>query len=403
MSRTAILELLQQRLGFSPDAIGPTAIDIAVGHRMRVAGRDDIAGYAHWLAEDRDEFEALVDEVVVPETWFFRGGDLFAYVARHVKDRRQPVRILSVPCSTGEEPYSLAIALHDAGVLPHLWTLTAVDVSHRHLERARLGRYGPFAFRQTDDEPRRRHFQPVNGGWQVSPAHRSAVTFQHGNLIDPLFLTGQPLFDVVFCRNLLIYLHSGARRQVLANLERLLTVDGLLAVGHAEPQILGPNAWRRVGGDQLFLFRRLPVSMDQGAAEQQGRAKTVNPVNPKSPRGLTPSVCPNQLPPARPSEDLLVQARQHADAGRLANALASCRAHLAAHGPSADLCSLQGTIHQARHETTEARQCFERALYLQPDHPEALLHLMLLARQQGDQERASLLRTRLERATEEDA
>jgi chemotaxis protein methyltransferase WspC len=88
-----------------------------------------------------------------------------------------------------------------------------------------------------------------------------------------------------------------------------------------------------------------------------------------------------------------------ADAGKLDEALASCRAHLAAAGPSADLYGLMGVIHQARHERAEAGQCFRKALYLDPGHADALTHLLLLSEEDGDAAAADRLRRRLRRAT----
>jgi chemotaxis protein methyltransferase WspC len=372
---------------------------------MRAGDWSDVVGYAAHIADDRDEFEALVDEVVVPETWFFRGGDVFAFLAAHVKALGRHARLLSVPCSTGEEPYSLAVALAEASVPRESWTLTAADVSGRHLTAARRGVYGAFAFRQNDDEIRSRHFRVVRGGWEVEARHREAVAFRQGNLIDPLFLAGEAAFDVVLCRNLLIYLHREARLRVLANLGRLLALDGVLGVGHAEPQSLGVG-WSRFGPEGLFLFRRGRVPGSVNAAPA-GRPEppSRSPVRPTAPVRIGP-VCqtgpaPTTVPP--PAEDLLARARAEADAGRLADALASGRVHLEQHGASADLYNLLGTIHHARHETAEAVLCFEKALYLRPDHRDALLHLMLLARERGDVGLAELLRKRLERAPREDA
>jgi chemotaxis protein methyltransferase WspC len=100
--------------------------------------------------------------------------------------------------------------------------------------------------------------------------------------------------------------------------------------------------------------------------------------------------------------DLLTQARRQADAGRLDDALATCQAHLTSCGPSPDLLGLMGVLHQARWETAEAKQCFQRALYLDPAHHESLTHLMLLCQEQGDHRQAERLRRRLKRVASED-
>src|SRR5262249_8781045 len=159
-------------------------------------------------------FEALVEEVVVPETWFFRGAGLFTDLAKRIRNTAlsRPFRVLSVPCSTGEEPYSLAIALAEANVSPQAFTLEGVDLSGRSVERAQRGCYGAFSFRQTDPGLHDRYFRPAGREWEIDATLRQAVRFRTGNLVDPQFLWGEAPYDLILCRNLLIYLHPEARR-----------------------------------------------------------------------------------------------------------------------------------------------------------------------------------------------
>jgi len=402
VSLAPVIELLRQRAGLNPDAVGRTTIPAAVADRMRALGLSDPAAYAARLAGDAEEFASLVDEVIIPETWFFRGGPLFHYLADHVKTTLRgrpagrPFRALSVPCSTGEEPYSLALALHEAGVPAADRTILGVDLSRRCLERARAGSYGDFSFRQTDPDLRRRSFRPAGGRWQIDAGVRDGVEFREGNLLDPLLLAGEAPFDLVLCRNLFIYLLPAARRQAVQTLERLLAPDGLLCVGYAEPlELLAPQ-FRRVGPEECFLYRRgqaPPLASEPpGLPRRSGR------------RGQAPPLAPplagrdsGARPAARSAEDLLAEARRRADQGELAEALAACRTHLDRAGPSAALYALLGAVHQARREPDEAVRCFQNALYLDPDHVEALAHLMLLCQERGDGARVALLRRRLER------
>jgi chemotaxis protein methyltransferase WspC len=410
MSLVAVLDLLRARTGLDPEALGPAAVAAAVAARMRALGLTDLTAYA--AQAGGAEFDALVDEVVVPETWFFRGGaGLFAHLARHVagvvaaRPAEHPVRILSAPCSSGEEPYSLAIALTEAQVPAPRWTIDALDISQRSLERAARGRYGASAFRETEPRLRERYFRPGEGGWEVVPALRAAVRCRRGNLIEPAALAGEGRFDLVFCRNLLIYMHPTAREQVLAALDRLLTTDGLLCTGHAEPLSLLDRRFRPTGSPEFFLYERAgassplaPVGRGEGSGAR-GRFRFAK----RKPDPLTPNSSPPQtgargeegpLPPQTGTRG--EEARRLADAGRLDEALAVCRAHLAT-GPSPDLYSLLGVIHHARHERAEAAGCFRKALYLAPAHAEALTHLMLLCAEDGDSAAAALLRRRLER------
>jgi chemotaxis protein methyltransferase WspC len=395
---TPVIELLRERIGLDPESLGSEVLQRVVESRMRALGLTAAEEYATRLIADVEAFEALVDDVTVPETWFFRGGDVFAFLVKHIADavQRQPAgeryRILSVPCSTGEEPYTLAIALVEAGVPSSAWLIEGVDLNARLVERARQGRFGDFAFRDTAPDLRQRCFRLVDGSWELTRAVRSLVRFTQGNLLAPSFLGGEKPFDLIFCRNLLIYLHVAARRATLTTLDRLLAAQGLLCMGHAEPLDFLDQRFERTGPKGAFLYRRrtLRVPDDEPAVV----------VNPRQGCASLPLAAPQSAPAVH--VDILTWARQQADAGRLDDALAACQVHLNRCGPSADLFGLMGVLHQARQEKAEAEQCFQRALYLEPVHHEALTHLMLLCQEQGDHRQVELLRRRLERIALED-
>jgi chemotaxis protein methyltransferase WspC len=409
MNLEAVLRLLRERIGLNPDSVGP-AVGAAVAGRMRAVGVTDPAAYAR-LAEQPGEFQALAEDVAVPETWFFRGGGVFAHLAQRFANQPRPpgrpFRALSVPCSTGDEPYSLAIALAEAGAPAGAWVLDGVDLSARCLEQARRGRYSEAAFRQTDPELRRRYFRPADGGWELVPGLRQTVRFRQGNLLDPIFLSSEAPYDLIFCRNLFIYLHPEARRRCLATLERLLAADGLLVVGAAEPLPVDAP-FRRVGPDGAFLYQKLgeraAPNAERGTrnAERTEKSGEVPRLRLPPPRTQPPEAAEPRPAPGAPRSGL-DELRRQADGGQLDEALAGCRALLDRAGPSADVYSLMGVVLQARGEAEEANRCFQKALYLRPDHREALTHLMLLAQRDGDAPRADLLRRRLERAPEGEA
>jgi chemotaxis protein methyltransferase WspC len=391
MILTPVIDLLRERLGLAPEALGAKLLSDVIGARMRALGLSAPADYAARLTADPLEFGALAADLTVPETWFFRGGDVFPFLARHIagvirlRPAGQRYRILSVPCSTGEEPYSLALALVESGVAPGSWQIDAVDLSPRHIERAGRGVYGEFSFRQTDPRLRQRYFRPTAAGWELDSAVRALVRFREGNLLAPLFLAGEEPFDLIFCRNLFIYLHPAARRRALETLDRLLAAEGLLCMGHAEPIEFSEPRFVRAGPVGAFLYQR------RAAPQPQPRPAGVSV--PRREPALPP------VPTAPPAAvDLLDQARQLADRGQFDEALAACQTAQARGGASAPLFSLMGELHQARREKDEARRCFERALYLDPGQHDALTHLMLLCQEAGDDAQAARLRRRLERA-----
>ena len=203
---------------------------------------------------------------MVPESWFFRDArpfEVFREFARAgwlVDPARPPLSALSVPCAGGEEPYSIAMTLLEIGLPPGRFRVDAVDVSARSLARAIAGVYGPNSFRGVDGPIRSRYFRDQGGAFTIDPAVRSSVRFHLGNLLDPALLADRPAFDVVFCRNLLIYLDAPARAAAFASIGRLLADGGLLFLGHADRPDDSPGSpFTPLPDKGSFAYRKGPA------------------------------------------------------------------------------------------------------------------------------------------------
>jgi chemotaxis protein methyltransferase WspC len=209
------------------------------GTAMPEAVRD-----AYWtrLTSEVAERQALIDALVVPETWFFREREAFAALARGGVQRlaAQPgelVRVLSVPCSTGEEPYSAAMALIDAGLAHEQFGIEAIDISAASIEAAARAVYGRNAFRGDVLAFRERYFHPTPDGWQLADAARRAVSFERANLFD--WLAAHPVrYDFIFCRNVLIYFDREAQDRAIGLLRARLAEGGMIFVGPAETGLM---------------------------------------------------------------------------------------------------------------------------------------------------------------------
>jgi chemotaxis protein methyltransferase WspC len=411
--------LVRDRLGIDPASLGPGVLPAALDHRMTARHVTTADAYAGLLAAEPGEWAALVAELVVPETWFFRGGrPLFDHLAGWVAARAAaPVRILSLPCSTGEEPCSLAIALHDRGVSPTAYQIDGIDLAAAHLARAAAGRFAAFAFREAGADPRRAHFRPTDDGrWELSPELRQAVRFRLGNAVEPALLKDDGPYDLVLCRHLFIYLTPQARDRVVANLERLLAADGRLCVSPAEAARFPQDRFRACGPPAFCLFEHAAPSVgrSESSTPQMGRWPASGLAKPRpdlqesvtdtcrSGRGGS-AARPDAGHKHKPDSpaDPLAAARELADAGRLDDALAAYERAALSH-TSADGFSLLGIIELARGRSDAAAQSFRKALYLDPNHPEALSHMIVLCEQRGELARAAALRRRLARVEPEE-
>ena len=401
MNRPPVEQVIRDRLGLDPAAVGEPAVAAAVAARLRATGVTSPDDYIPRLA-DPAEVSALADELVVPETWFFRGGRrLFDALAGHLARRsaRAPdrvVRALSVPCSTGEEPFSLAVALHETGLTSDRFRIDAVDVSAAHLARATAALYSASAFREPGPDPRPVHFRETGGRWELLPHLRRAVRFHQANLTNPDFLAGEPPYDLVLCRNLFIYLTLDGRERATAHLERRLAADGWLCLSPAEAVRLPPGRFVTVGPSEWCVYRRADVSSAPPrppAARPAAGARRLPAVPATKPEGRPL----NRTTAADPLPATLTAARELADAGRLAEAERACEGALTAHPDSADGYALLGVILQAEGKTDAAAAAFRKGLYLDPEHPEALAHLLVHAEQRQDAAQAAALRRRLTR------
>ncbi|MFL6278105.1 MAG: CheR family methyltransferase [Blastocatellia bacterium] len=210
--------------------------------RLRQRGLLSFTDYEAGI--DATEMESVLDTVAVHETYFFREQrQLQAFAERIVPElarQRDPARIWSAGCSTGEEAYTIAMLLAERGLLEDgRIELLATDLSRRVIESARQGIYGPSSFRTTEPAYQQQYFQDAGRGfWQAADGLRAAVQFEQANLIAPDASRIQPVdsggFDVVFCRNVLMYFDEAAARQTLELIYSLLKDGGYLLLGHAE-------------------------------------------------------------------------------------------------------------------------------------------------------------------------
>lgn len=403
MSIERVEAVLRSRIGLDPSSIGHAALEMAVRARVSASGSMNIAEYADRLERNSAEIDLLIEEIVVSETWFFREQPAFELLREHcvggAPERDHPYRVLSIPCATGEEPYSIAIRLLSAGVPAGAFEIHAADVSARALEVARAGVYGKNSFRGAPPELDS-YFENTSGGRRVLERVRECVRFANGNVLDPWLHAGRQ-FDAVFCRNLLIYLDPNARQAALRNLTRVMQPEALLFVGHSEALEVMGFGLRRAGDPGSFAFAQPAPARARKPSGSRPRAATPAQDAPAAkPRAASPRSAPRaQTSGPRTLEARLRDARLLADRGQLATARQQCEQVIAV-APSADGYCLLGIIKTASGDHAGALEAFNKALYLDAAHYDALVHQALLHEKAGDRAAADKLRGRAERAAQ---
>ena len=190
------------------------------------------------------ETEQLINSFTVNETYYYREDSQLRCLSRSllpdIVSTRRPgdlVRIWSIPCSTGEEPYSIAIWLLENWELVDVYNIEIVgsDIDTQVLREATLGEYGERSLSRLPPDIVKRYFQTVRDGrWQIINDLRESVKFTQANLVDPVTTAAQGRFDIIFCRNVLIYFDDASRLAASHNLFQALNPGAYICLGHSE-------------------------------------------------------------------------------------------------------------------------------------------------------------------------
>lgn len=415
---SAVESILRERIGFGAYPGG--TVDRCVNRRMQACGIEDGDAYLSFLCASRAEQDELIEEIVVPETWFFRDCEPFVYLRKYAAEKilscgpQTPLRALSVPASTGEEAYSIAITLLEAGLTPDRFCVHAVDISRRALQKAGEALYGSSSFREKDSDLLRKYFDEAGSMFLVRPEIREAVRFTQGNVLQETDLGSEESCDIVFFRNLLIYLDEASRKTAIRNVERVLKKGGLLVLGYAEPQHLFFPDYIPADHPRAHASRKPPE-------KEPDRRESLRPVRMMPPRGsahvskkpsgslpvdwrragiLHPEPQQHEkLGPAPPEEIFGILSRAHelADSGMYMEAEKLVGECLKSDMTCTEAHYLLGITALARGDEETAATHLNRVIYLDPNHNDALLHLSLLMERFGLREQAARYRKRIDR------
>ncbi len=254
--------LIEDRTGLHYDASERELLADRVSPRAVERGFESLLDYYYYLRYDPDadnELALLVEALVVNETYFFRELAALKVVVADVLPKviaegRRP-RVWCAACATGEEPLTLAMLLDEAGILDRV-AIVGSDISGRALAQARAGAYRRRSLRSLPPGVVGRWLEGDETGMRVAPYIRNAVEWRQVNLIDSQALSSLGQFDLILCRNVLIYFRDRTIEQVVANLWHRLLPDGQLVVGASESLLRFDVAFDCEERGGSFLYRK---------------------------------------------------------------------------------------------------------------------------------------------------
>ena len=212
------------------------------------------------------EWQRVMEALSVQETYFWREMDQVRALVNHIvpqwfATRKEPLRIWSAACATGDEPFTIAMALEEAGWFDRApIEIIGSDASVNALEKAKRGVYRERAFRNLPVHLRDKYFQPVPHGWLISPRLLVRVRFQRANLVVAAEIADFATAPVIFCRNVFIYFSHDAIRRTVGAFAQKMPLDGALFVGSSESllKITKDFDLQEIAG--AFVYKRLPTS-----------------------------------------------------------------------------------------------------------------------------------------------
>jgi len=411
MSLELIAEKLKASIGLHTPTVGMVTVSSAIDRRMRERKITSYKEYLMCISTERDEMKQLVETVIIPETWFFREEEPYHYMLEYFKEQpaTETLSVLSMPCSTGEEPYSVAMTLLDNCIHPSRFEIDAIDVAETNIEKALYGEYRKNSFRSSELGFMDRYFTRKNNNYVISDTLKGEVNFHCGNVLNNP--SGSPLkqYDIIFCRNLLIYFDAETQKEVFSTISRMLKPEGILILGHAETAQCSDGEFVPAADSKSFAYvkstnlkkakqqksdRHSEYSKDQRSAKRPIKA-IVKPF--ANNRTSEPSTSANKDDHSKVN---LGFAFELANEGKLDEAMSICTGYLETEHESSRAYYLLGIIHDAKGNTSKADEALKKAIYLDPDNLEALIHLSLMAEQDGQHEEAMRLRNRAQRVQE---
>jgi len=232
-------------------------LSLLIQNRMTTLSVNDPIRYFQLVeshsAAGAAEWEQLLSRFTNGETFFFRDSGQISLLREHIlpelivrRKATRRLRIWSAGCSTGEEAYSLAMMVDKLVPDRRDWDISILgtDINIRSLQHAQQGRYGQWAFRKVETDLRQRYFTPTGSQWVLQESIREMVMFRQCNLVADAFSSatlGVDAFDLILCRNVFLYFHTDAIRQVMKKMAESLVHDGYILTGHGElpPQTVG--------------------------------------------------------------------------------------------------------------------------------------------------------------------
>ncbi|EHJ94800.1 CheR family methyltransferase [Vreelandella boliviensis] len=395
--------LVHQRCGLHLEGLAEARLFRAVASLQASTGLTDTTQLLTQLTSDTALFDQFVSQLTVNETYFYREPDALrwlvnSYLPERLATEEPPLSIFSAGCSSGEEPYSVAMMLFErfGERAKALFNLTGGDLDHQVLAKARQAVYGGMAFRALSADFKARYFSPYKGRFKLHESLRQWVTFCPFNLLNAAESSPGDPFDVILFRNVSIYFDQQTRRRIHQQLGQLLAPNGILLCGVSETMGNDLGVFELVEAEGVFYFRRAepptavptvshPLPLPMGDKSDGGIDDSAGKELEPAISGATPPAAPREQATEKAQTDTishpLQTAHQLLNQNAFDDAATLLEALLKQQPWSIDALVLAGLVARWQQQPHQAYDYFKRAIYVAPECWPAHFYLAELYRQ----------------------
>jgi chemotaxis protein methyltransferase CheR len=340
--------------------------------------------YLEYLSDNttlaNEEWKILINCLNISETYFLRDAGQIEILEKNIlpqiieqKRSSKRIRIWSAGCSTGEEPYSIAILLSELLLFTTDWDISilATDINGDSIKQAMIGEYMDWSFRGVPEERIKKYFTLKKNLYRVNDSIRSHVKFIENNLFTTNYFKE---FDLILCRNVFIYFDDPSKKIILEKFERSLVDNGYLLIGHSEAAHLIPSTFETIQFQKSILYKKTNQKKEM---DFQLKAKSKLPATEK-PQTVSININPSIPVFKNKEKEILEKAREFADLGKVVEARNLTEEILKSNPYNHNALFLKGQIEEASGNLESAIEIYKKVIYLEPLFLESYLTLSSL-------------------------
>lgn len=347
--------------------------------------------YLEYLSETpilgNEEWKTVIDSLNISETYFLRDSGQFEIIEKNIlpsliqnKLASRKIRIWSAGCSTGEEPYSLAITLTEIPELAIGWDISilATDINGDSIKQALQGEYLDWSFRNVSSDKIDKYFTKKKNIYRINDSIKRKVQFVENNLFHSNYYNE---FDLILCRNVFIYFDDHSKKAILEKFEKALLPNGYLLIGHSEAAHLISSAFKIIPMQKSMVYQKMGAVRETNTSTISKQPLTAKNNAPNQPANPIYSKLENKIEIAKPipiifnENEKLLKARELADLGEVVEAEILVNEILKKNPSNYEAIFLQGQIIEASGNWNGAIEIYKKVIYLQPNFLESYLTL----------------------------